>query len=78
MTEILTGAFFDCETGKTLIRPLNEAELAAREAMIVEAEAARAAEEAAAAERAALKESALAKLVSGTKLTAEEAALIVI
>jgi hypothetical protein len=76
--EILTKIVVDCSTGEQKVVPLSPAEIAQRDqdaAAFAEAEAARKAEE----DRiAALKESARKKLVAGTKLTAEEAAVLVI
>lgn len=77
MSEILTKAVWDGNTGQQTIVPLTAEEIAEREAMATaaaEAEAARVAE----AERiAALKASAITKLTTGATLTAEEAALLV-
>jgi len=68
----------NCETGETIERPLTADELAEREAMAAQAETDRIAAEAEAARVKALKVSARAKLVAGTPLTAEEAALLVL
>jgi hypothetical protein len=68
----------DCSTGEESIVELTAeeiAQMAADAAAFAEEQAAR---EAAAAAKAALKESAKAKLVAGTALTAEEAAVLVI
>ena len=73
-----TKIVVNCETGETTELELTAEEIAQREAdaaAFAEAEAAREAE---AAAKAALKESAKAKLVAGTPLTAEEAAVLVI
>jgi hypothetical protein len=68
----------NCETGEVTERPLTAEEIAANEAAKAEAEANRLAAEAEAARIEALKVSARAKLVAGTPLTAEEAALLVL
>ena len=73
-----TKVIVDCSTGEESIVELTAEEItqmAADAAAFAEAKTAR--EEAAAA-LAALKESAKAKLVAGTPLTAEEAAVLVI
>lgn len=76
MSEQLTKIVVDCATGKQTIVPLTPAEIAQRDqdaAAHAEAEAQRKAEE----DRiAALKASAKAKLISGDKLTEEEASAI--
>ena len=78
MTEILTKAIVNCETGVTEIVPLTAEEIAQREADAAAwaAEQERIAAEAAAKE--ALKASARQKLISGQPLTEEEAALLVL
>lgn len=68
----------DCSTGISTERDMTEAELQAQAAMQAQAEEARAAEDIAKAELDALKTSARAKLVSGTPLTEEEAATLVL
>ena len=68
----------DCSTGESIERDMTPAELEAQAAMQAQAEEARAAEDAARAATEALKASAKAKLVAGTPLTAEEAALLVL
>jgi hypothetical protein len=73
-----TKVIVDCSTGEESIVELTAEEIAQMEAdaaAFAEAEAEREAE---AAAKAALKESAKAKLVAGTPLTAEEAAVLVI
>lgn len=78
MSEPLMKTVVDCSTGEVKSIPLTAAEIAQRDqdaAAALEAQAAREAEEAA---KAALKESAKAKLVSGTPLTEEEAAVLVL
>lgn len=77
MTEVLTKAVWDGNTGQQTIVPLTAEEIAQREEQIAAAEAA---EEARLAEEervAALKASAITKLTTGVQLTAEEAALLV-
>lgn len=73
-----TKVIVDCATGETKIVELTAAEIAERDQMAAAAEERRAEEAAAAEALAALKASAKAKLVSGTPLTAEEAAVLVI
>ena len=68
----------NCETGIESIIELTDAEIAQMEADRVAAEARKAEEDAAAQALANLKASARAKLVSGTPLTPEEAATLVI
>ena len=68
----------NCETGIESIIELTDAEIAQMEADRVAAEARKAEEDAAAQALADLKASARAKLVSGTPLTEEEAATLVI
>ena len=68
----------DCSTGIESIIELTDAEIAQMEADRVAAEARKAEEDAAAQALANLKASARAKLVSGTPLTEEEAATLVI
>jgi hypothetical protein len=74
----LTKIIVNCETGVTEeleLTPEEVAEVEAAQTQFVIDEAARVAE---AARIAALKVSARAKLVAGTKLTAEEAELLVV
>ena len=68
----------NCETGIETIIELTDAEIAQMEADRAAAEARKAEEDAAAQALANLKASARAKLVSGTPLTEEEAATLVI
>ena len=68
----------NCETGVESIIELTDAEIAQMEADRVAATARKAEEDAAAQALADLKASARAKLVSGTPLTEEEAATLVI
>jgi hypothetical protein len=66
----------NCETGEVTERPLTAEEIAAQQAAADAFAAQKAAEEEAAAATAALKASAKAKLVAGTPLTEEEAAVL--
>lgn len=68
----------NCETGLTEILPLTDEEMTEREQMAIESEAQRVLDEEAAQALADLKASARAKLVSGTPLTIEEAATLVL
>ena len=68
----------DCSTGEETIIPLTAEEIAQMEADAAAYAEERAAAEAAAEALATLKASARAKLVSGTPLTPEEAATLVI
>ena len=68
----------DCSTGVESIIELTDAEIAQMEADAQAATARKAEEDAAAQALADLKASARAKLVSGTPLTEEEAATLVI
>jgi len=78
MSDTPTKIIVDCSTGEQMIVPLTSAEIAAADqaaAAAADAQAARIAE----AERiAGLKESAKAKLIAGTPLTADEAAVLVL
>jgi hypothetical protein len=74
----LTRIEINCETGVESIIELTDAEVAQMEADRVAAEARKAEEDAAAAALVDLKALARAKLVSGTPLTPEEAATLVI
>jgi hypothetical protein len=67
----------NCETGVTEEIELTAEEVAELEAAQAQAELDRQAAETEAARIQALKDSAKAKLVAGTKLTAEEAALLI-
>jgi hypothetical protein len=78
MSEVLTKVIVDCSTGVVAEVPLTGEELAQREVDAANAEAERVTKEAAAQALADLKASAKAKLVSGTPLTEEEAATLVI
>ena len=78
MADKPTKLVVNCATGETQTIELTDAEIAQREADAATAAEQKAAEEEAAAEKAALKESAKAKLVAGTPLTSEEAAVLVI
>lgn len=78
MSDTLTTVEVNCTTGEVTTRPLTAEEIAQHQADVAAAEANKAAAEAAAATLAALKASAKAKLVSGTPLTEEEAATLVL
>lgn len=73
----LTKIVVNCETGVTEEIELTAAEIAQLEADQAAALVEQEARDAEAARIEALKDSAKAKLVAGTKLTAEEAALII-
>jgi hypothetical protein len=73
-----TKIVVNCATGESQTIELTDAEIAQREADAAAYALQKAAEDEAAEEKAALKESAKAKLVAGTPLTAEEAAVLVI
>ena len=78
MSDTPTKIIVDCTTGEQRVVPLTAQEIAQRDqdaAAAAEAQAAREAEE---ARIAALKVSAKAKLVAGTPLTADEAAVLVL
>jgi hypothetical protein len=77
MSEVLTKAVWDGNTGEQTIVPLTPEEIAEREVQIAAAAEEQAAREAEVARIAALKASAITKLTTGAKLTAEEAALLV-
>lgn len=78
MADKPTKLVVNCATGETQTIELTAEEIAQREADAAAFAEQKAAEEAAAAEKAALKDSAKAKLIAGTPLTAEEAAVLVI
>jgi hypothetical protein len=78
MADTPTRIEVDCTTGEVRTVILSPAEIAERDQMAAQFAAERDAREEAAAAQAALKESAKAKLVAGTPLTAEEAAVLVI
>jgi len=78
MSDTLMIVEVNCETGEVIERPYTAEELTAREEQIVKYAELKAAEEAQAETIAALKASARAKLISGTPLTEEEAAVLVI
>ena len=73
-----TKVIVDCATGEVSTVNLTTEEIADRDLAAAEAEERRATEAAAAEELTALKASARAKLIAGTALTAEEAAVLVI
>lgn len=78
MSDVPTKIIVDCTTGEQRIVPLSAAEIAQRDQDAAAAADAKAAADAAAEATAALKESAKAKLIAGTPLTAEEAAVLVL
>jgi hypothetical protein len=78
MTDTLIAVEINCETGVVTERPLTAEEIAQRELDAAAGDARRAEEATAATALAALKASAKAKLVAGTPLTEEEAAVIVL
>jgi len=78
MSDTPTKLIVDCATGEQVVRPLTAAEIAQRDQDAAAAADAKAAADAEVARIAALKESAKAKLVAGTNLTADEAAVLVI
>lgn len=78
MSDVPTKIIVDCTTGEQRIVPLSAAEIAQRDQDAAAAAEAKAAADAAAEATAALKESAKAKLIAGTPLTAEEAAVLVL
>ena len=73
-----TKIIVDCATGQQTIVPLTAAEIAQRDQDAAAAAEAQAEAEAAAEALEALKASARAKLIAGTPLTEEEAAVLVI
>ncbi len=73
----LTKIVVNCETGVTEEIELTAEEIAELEVAQAQALADQEAREVEAARIAALKDSAKAKLVAGTKLTAEEASLLI-
>lgn len=77
MSEILTKAVWNGDTGETEIVPLTAEEIAEREAFAAAAAEEQVAREAEATRIATLKASAITKLTTGVALTAEEAALLV-
>jgi hypothetical protein len=73
-----TKIIVDCATGQQTIVPLTAGEIAQRDQDAAAAAEAQAEAEAAAEALEALKASARAKLIAGTPLTEEEAAVLVI
>jgi hypothetical protein len=73
-----TKVIVDCATGEVLTVNLTTEEIADRDLAAAEATERQATEAAAAEALAALKASAREKLIAGTALTAEEAAVLVI
>ena len=78
MSDKPTKIVVDCSTGETQIIPLTAEEITQREADAAAYATAQAEREEAEAATAALKASARAKLIAGTPLTEEEAAVLVI
>mgnify|MGYP007071401270 CR=1 FL=1 len=78
MAETPTKIVVDCSTGISQTIPLTAAEIAQRDQDAAAYAVAQAEREEAAAATAALKASARAKLIAGTPLTEEEAAVLVI
>jgi hypothetical protein len=78
MAETPTKMVVNCTTGETQILPLTAAEIAQRDQDAAAYAIAQAEREEAAAATAALKASARAKLIAGTPLTEEEAAVLVV
>ena len=78
MTETPMALEINCTTGEEIMRPLTSEEIAQREADAITATAQQEEAAQAATALATLKASARAKLVSGTPLTPEEAATLVI
>ena len=78
MAETPTKMVVNCTTGETQILPLTAAEIAQRDQDAAAYAVAQAEREEAEAATAALKASARAKLIAGTPLTEEEAAVLVI
>jgi len=75
MEELYTTEL-DCTTGETTTRLMTAEEVTSYQAMQAEAEANQIAQDEAKAAQEVLRASAIQKLVSGTPLTPEEAALI--
>ena len=78
MADKPTKVVVNCATGEQSIVELTTEEIAQRAADAAAYAEQKAADDAAAEAKAALKESAKAKLVAGTPLSAEEAAVLVI
>jgi hypothetical protein len=78
MSETLNKVVVDCATGQQTIVPLTAAEIAQRDQDAAAAATEQEEREAAAEALEALKASARAKLIAGTPLTSEEAAVLVI
>jgi len=78
MAETPTNIVVDCSTGIAQTIPLTAAEIAQRDQDAAAYAVAQAEREEAVAATAALKASARAKLIAGTPLTEEEAAVLVI
>jgi hypothetical protein len=78
MSDTPTKIIVNCSTGEQRIVPLTAGEIAQRDQDAAAAVEAQEARETEAARIAALKVSAKAKLVAGTPLTADEAAVLVL
>jgi hypothetical protein len=78
MSETLNKVVVDCATGQQTIVPLTAAEIAQRDQDAAAAATEQEEREAAAEALEALKASARTKLIAGTPLTSEEAAVLVI
>jgi len=78
MADAPTKMVVNCSTGETQIIPLTAEEIAQRDQDAAAYATAQAEREEAEAATAALKASARAKLIAGTPLTEEEAAVLVI
>ena len=78
MADAPTKMVVNCSTGETQIIPLTAQEIAQRDQDAAAFAAAEAERAEAAAALAALKASARAKLIAGTPLTEEEAAVLVV
>jgi hypothetical protein len=78
MTDALTVVEVNCATNEVTERPLTAEEITQREADAIVYAEQKAIQEAEAEAKAELKASARAKLISGTPLTEEEAAVLVI
>lgn len=78
MSDVPMKTIANCETGEVTVVPLSADEIAELDALRETERLRRAEEEAKALALAELKESAKAKLIAGTPLTEEEAAVIVL
>jgi hypothetical protein len=78
MTDTPVAVEVNCETGEVITRPFTAEEIAAQQAAAQAAQAEANAKATAEAAAAAAKASAKAKLIAGTPLTEEEAAVLVL